>query len=123
MGRKKIISELYVCFNWAFLTLGASELILVLINPLCFLLITVICAIVFMVYLNYVHFDRKSNKRIVRLLTFCGVFLIVLKWIYNYSVLLDSPSEIWIINILSIITFLITGFISGLILLKFSNVA
>lgn len=119
---KEIIRHFYSGFNWAVLTLGASELIFILIGPFSFLFATFTCAVIFVFFLIHLEQKRKSFKKISRTFLLCTVELILLKLIYNYFVRLEFPIELLNINILAIIIFVITGYITASILPRFSNV-
>lgn len=121
MNRKEIASYSSSSFSWALLTLGASELILVLTRPLYFLIFTFVCACLFSSFIVYVLPGSNSIWKLSRSIITCFMILIVLKLLYSSTVLLEISGQIIVMNFLSLIVFLIGGFISGAIFSKLSD--
>jgi hypothetical protein len=123
MNKKLLIFELYPCVCWALFAIGVTELVLVLTNPIYFLIATLMCAILFIIFLVNVLLDKKDIKKSIQLLTICTGLVIFFKCIYNYSVLLLVSDKILIIHIFSVLLFWIAGFICYLIFPRLSDVA
>ena len=121
MTRKETISYVFSLFSWALLTLGVSELMLVLTLPLYSLVVTMVCACLFSVYIIYVSPGKNSTRKISQSLLACSVFLILLKFLHTGLVLLEVYDQTIVMNFVSLIAFLIGGFVSSAILLKISN--
>ena len=118
MARKLIYTHLSPAFNWALLTLGAGELLLLLTQPLYSLLITFVCACIFSVFLTYVYHHKTALTPIYLSLMLCAVILLIGRLLYSYLIVLQAPSERIYLHVVEIVVFLIGGFVTVLFIKK-----
>jgi hypothetical protein len=121
MSKTEFIDDLYFAFIWAWFTLGGGELVFLLVGPVSLLYVTMICAVAFMAFTVYMYRDKKSGKRVIRLMLFATAALVILRLVYNYAVLLDPPKGLVAIDIVAILAFLFAGSAAGMLFFRLTN--
>lgn len=110
-------SDLYSNTIWALFCLGLSEFTLILFPSWHFIAL-IVCACLFMIYIIYLHPDKRSSIKILRPLLTCAGILILLKVVFSYTILLNVTIEVHTLTILSITIFLFVGYITEILLLR-----
>jgi hypothetical protein len=106
---------------WALLSLGTTELILILTNPIYFLLLTFVCSCLFSLYVYHLFPGKNSALKISKSLLLSTVILILCKFLFIWLIILEVSTALTTLHFISVIIYFVGGFISGNVFLKFSN--
>ena len=118
MVRRQLYAHISPAFNWALLTIGASELLLVLTHPLYSLLITFVCAGIFSVFLTYVYHGKGALTEIYWSIGSCAAILLSARLFYTHIIVLGAPDERIYLHVVEVFVFLLGGFITALFMNK-----
>ena len=118
MVRKQLYTHLSPAVNWALLTVGASELLLLLTHPLYSLLITFVCAGIFSMFLTYVYHGKGALTEIYWSVGSCAAILLSAKLFYTNIIVLGAPDERIYLHVVEVVVFLLGGFSTALFMNK-----
>ena len=112
---------MYPFLIWGIFILGTGELALVFFRPLYFILTAGLQAIILVSYVMFLLPGKNHVSKIVKATTTCIILTSSLKVAFLNGVWLELPYEIIFLNLISLVTFIISAIAITPLLLKFSN--
>jgi Na+/melibiose symporter-like transporter len=115
--QEKLLKSLLVSSNWGLFTLGAGQVLFVLIGVIPYIIANGCFAILLVFYFSRFVPDNTLKKSSWAVLVVGGM-LIIMTMLYNYFVLLQVSRQLIIVNLVGITLFIITGHLAGLLFKK-----